>query len=126
VTCGTQAQTLGELSNLDPCTQKTLCTHWQRPKQSVSPLLGSQLSVGSSAQRPVPGQSIPANPPQRTAGASATQLAIGGQGAWIHWTTVASQCVPAAQRTVAQGSSVTGGGLHLQVWQPSASRTLPY
>src|SRR5207244_1402021 len=71
----TQAQTPGELSNVAPTTQRAFCTHWQMPLQSVSPAFGSHESLGSSMQRPLPGQRIPARPPQRTA-------EVGGG---LHW-----------------------------------------
>ncbi|MEO7670221.1 MAG: hypothetical protein ABIW57_12835 [Polyangia bacterium] len=107
--------------------QKTFCTHWQMPPQSAPPLAGSHESFGSSTHFPAPGQGLPAKPPQLTVGTSATHWAMGLQGAFTHSTFFASQCVPAAQRTVAQGSTASGGGgLHLQVAQPLPSSTLPY
>src|SRR5206468_10437566 len=106
---GTHAQTEGELSNRLSAVQKTFCTQEQMPGQSAPPAVGSQVSLGSSTHLPNPGHALPANPPQDTA-----------SGAHLP----ASQCVPAAHFTVAQGS--LGGGLHLQVSQPFASLTLPY
>jgi hypothetical protein len=41
---------------------------------------------------------------------SGTHSAMGGQGARMHWTCLASQWVPALQRTVAQGSSLGASG----------------
>jgi hypothetical protein len=46
--------------------------------------------------------------PHLTPVVSGTHSAIGGHGARMHWTTVASQWLPAAQRTVAQTSFVSG------------------
>src|SRR6185295_2713675 len=97
----TQAQTLGELSNTAPFTQATVCTQPQMPPQSAPPALGSQSSLGSSAHLPPPGQGVPANPPQRTTSASGTQAATGGQGARTHWTSSATQWLPASHSTVA-------------------------
>src|SRR6516162_3812312 len=87
--CGTQEQTLGELSKTVPATHDTLSMHEQIPPQSAPPAFGSQLSLGSSTHLPRPGQGKPAMPPQPTLGPP-------------------------------------GGGLHVQVGQPSASSTLPY
>src|SRR5947208_1461414 len=105
----TQAHTDGEPSNLLSAVQSTFWTHEQIPEQSAPPDFGSQLSLGSSTHLPRPGQALPAIPPQ--VGPSARHLPE-------------SQCVPAAHFTVAQGS--VGGGLHLQVAHPFASRTLPF
>ncbi|MFM2418090.1 MAG: hypothetical protein RL385_2813 [Pseudomonadota bacterium] len=88
---GTQAHTLGLGSKCEPRMQATFCTQEQRPEQSAPPRLGSQVSDGSSTHWPRPGQGRPAKPPQTT-------LLSGRQAP-------ASQCVPAAQRTVAQGSA---------------------
>ena len=93
------------------------------PPQSAPPAVGSQLSLGSSTHLPPPGQGMPAMPPQATGFLSGTQEATGGQGALTQVTCWASQCVPAAQRTVAHGS---GAGLHWHVGQPLESSTLPY
>jgi hypothetical protein len=59
--------------------------------------------------------------PSHAGGLSGTQVVVGGQGATKHWTFSASQCMPSAQRTVAQGSSYFGGGTHVHVTQPSSS-----
>src|SRR5690242_19788455 len=86
---GTQAQTAGELSNLLSVVQRTFWTQEQTPPQSAPPAFGSQPSVGSSTQRPNPGQAMPAKPPQRT-------------GAGPHLPVVGSQVEPAGQSTAAQ------------------------
>src|SRR6187549_3619086 len=97
------------------------------PPQSAPPVLGSQLSAGSSTHCPLPGHLMAAMPPQKTLGASGTQAAPDGQGALMHMTVCSSQCVPAAHFTVAHAlTGGVGGGLHLQVGQPWASGTLPY
>ena len=57
--------------------------HRQMPLQSTSPLFGSQLSLGSSTQRPLPGHLMPAKPPQRTGG--------GGGGMFAHAQTDGSE-----------------------------------
>ena len=107
---GTHAQTDGEPSNLLSAGQLTaLCAHEQIPPESAPPRAGLQLSRGSSTHLLIPGHGIPAIPPHD--GPSAAHLPP-------------SQWVPAAHFTVAQGS--IGGGLHLQVGQPFASKTLPY
>jgi hypothetical protein len=81
----------------------------QIPEQSAPPAAGSQLSLGLSTHLPMPGHGVPANPPHETP--SETHLP-------------ASQWVPPAHFTVAQGS--VGGGLHWQVGHPLASGTFPY
>src|SRR3954454_2066529 len=63
---GTQAQTEGEESKWDPRTQSCVSMHSHTPPQSAPPFVGSQLSLGSSTQRPPPGQGMPAIPPQKT------------------------------------------------------------
>jgi len=106
---GTQAHTDGELSNLWVDTQSAVSRQEQMPPQSAPPWAGSQLSLGSSTHFPPPGHALPAMPPHETL--SATHLPE-------------SQCVPAAHFTVAHRSA--GAGLHRQVGQPLASKTLPY
>src|SRR5262249_44530573 len=108
---GTQAQTDGELSNLLFTVQRTFWTQVQMPPQSAPPAFGSQVSLGSSVQRPKPGQGFPVIPPHETF-------------VLMHFPVAGSQSVPAGHSTAAQ--PVVGGGLHLQVGQPLASRTLPY
>src|SRR5262245_13259686 len=97
---GTQAQTEGERSNLLSVGQRTFCSQLQMPPQSAPPAFGSQPSLGSSTQRPAPGQGMPAIPPQRT-------------GAGPHFPVVGSQVDPAGQSTAAH--RLVGGGLQLQV-----------
>src|SRR4051812_23407036 len=104
---GTHAQTDGDGSNFEPLVQSTVSTQVQRPPQSAPPFVGSQLSFGSSTHLPMPGQGFPAMPPQVRPGGgvpSGTQAATGAQGPLVHSGFWASQCVPAAQRIVAQGS----------------------
>src|SRR3954469_18278268 len=62
----TQAQTDGEESKWEPRTQSSVSMHSHTPPQSAPPFVGSQLSLGSSTQRPAPGQGMPAIPPQKT------------------------------------------------------------
>jgi hypothetical protein len=99
---GTQLHTLGLGSKCEPRMQATFCTQAQSPEQSAPPRLGSQVSDGSSTHWPRPGQGRPANPPQTT-------LLSGRQAP-------ASQCVPAAQRTVAQGSASGHVGILATQW----------
>jgi len=106
----TQAQTDGELSKLVLAGQRTVPPeHRQMPAQSAPPVLGSQLSEGSSTHVPAPGHAVPASPPHDTP--SDTHFPE-------------SQCVPLAHFTVEHGSA--GGGLQAQVGQPFASETFPY
>src|SRR5262249_49922121 len=133
---GTQAQTDGELSNLLFAEQRTFWTQLQMPPQSAPPAFGSQPSLGSSTQRPMPGQGLPINPPHETfvsmhLPVAGSQIEPAGQrtaahafGDGMHFPVVGSQVEPAGHRTAAHRS--VGGGLHLQVGQPFASRTLPY
>src|SRR5262245_61790204 len=88
---GTQAQTDGEPSNLLSVGQRTFCAQLQMPPQSAPPALGSQPSLGSSTQRPAPGQGMPAIPPQRT-------------GTGPHFPVAGSQADPAWHNTAAHAS----------------------
>jgi hypothetical protein len=108
---GTHVQTEGELSNVLFAVHRTFWTQLQMPAQSAPPAAGSQLSLGSSTQRPNPGHGFPANPPQATF-------------ALTHFPVAGSQLEPVGHSTAAQ--RFVGGGLHLQVGQPLASGTLPY
>ena len=76
---GTQAQTVGELSNLLSAVQSTFCTHEQIPGQSAPPAAGSHVSFGSSAHFPWPGQATPARPPHDTTHLPASQRIPGPQ-----------------------------------------------
>jgi hypothetical protein len=49
---GTHAHTLGDGSKCAPIVHNAFCTQVQSPPQSAPPLFGSQLSLGSSTQRP--------------------------------------------------------------------------
>jgi hypothetical protein len=59
---GTQAQTVGSVSNVSPFAHGWVALHWQTPGQ-LRPALGVQRSLGSSTQTPAPAHAIPAVPP---------------------------------------------------------------
>jgi hypothetical protein len=131
---GTQVQTEGELSKVLVVVQRTFWTQLQMPAQSAPPAAGSQLSLGSSTQRPNPGHGFPVNPPHATFApmhlpVAGSQAEPAGQSTAaqalvvMHLPVAGSQVEPAGQSTAAQA---LGGGLHLQVGQPLASATLPY
>jgi len=62
-----QAHTDGEPSQMRSDGQAPAgCLQTHTPMQSAPPALGSQLSVGSSWQLPLPGHGLPLNPPQLT------------------------------------------------------------
>jgi hypothetical protein len=107
-TC-TQAQTDGELSQTRSGGHSAGCLQTHMPPQSAPPLAGSQESVGSSTQAPLPGQGLAAKPPQWTCG---THSATGGQGAVTQTTGLAWQTVPGGQSAAAHGL-VPVSGTHM-------------
>src|SRR5205085_9120716 len=85
----------------------TLGSPMQMPPQSAPPLLGSQLSLGSSTQLWPAVQGKPPNPPQWVTVGSGTQVARGGQGARTQTTSSTLHTDPTGQRTAAQGLVVS-------------------
>ena len=82
------------------------CLQTHIPMQSAPPMVGLQLSVGSSWQVPLPGQGLPLKPPQLTWG---THSATGGQGAVTQTTGFTRQTVPAGQSAAAHGFGAVSG-----------------
>src|SRR4051812_12043008 len=91
---GTHAHTDGDESNFEPLVQRTVSMQLQMPPQSPPPLVGSQLSHGSSTHLPIPGQALPVKPPQVVAGRGVTS------GTQAHTDGDESNFEPLMQRTV--------------------------